>query len=128
MIKAWQIKKLHDLDSPAKKLHIATPQDLSTVPERPFIAGTIDDANSSVWVIVHPMGDRNYWVQPNVSVKEDLTWNAQIYIGRPGTIDLDKHFEIMAIANPETALHEGIKLDGWPKGQWKSQVIEVIRK
>ncbi|OGW75357.1 MAG: hypothetical protein A2Z72_06960 [Omnitrophica bacterium RBG_13_46_9] len=109
-------------------LRITAPLDKSQVPERPFIEGTVTDPNAKVWVIVHPMEVSDYWVQPAINVKEDGTWKVMIYIGRPGTIDIDKQFEIMAVANPEVRLSEGNVLGAWPEAQWKSQLIEVTRR
>lgn len=109
-------------------LRITEPPDNTPVPERPFVKGTVADPNAEVWVIVHPMEVSDYWVQPGVTVKEDGTWKVKIYVGRPGTVDAGKHFEIMAVANPELELKEGDVLSGWPKALWKSQVIEVIRR
>ncbi len=109
-------------------LHITAPPDKVQVPERPFVEGTVADPNAKVWVIVHPMEVSDYWVQPSITVKRDGTWKVKIYIGRPGRIDVGKQFEIMAIANPKVRLKEGSILKEWPESQWKSQVIEVIRK
>lgn len=110
------------------QLRIIEPPDGAKVPERPFVKGTVADPNAEVWVIVHPMDGSDYWVQPRPTVKEDGTWKVKIYIGRPGAVDVDKHFEIMAVANPGEDLNEGDVLNGWPKAQWKSQIVEVIRK
>lgn len=109
-------------------INITAPPDKTQVPERPFLEGTVSDAKAKVWVIVHPMEVSTYWVQPSVTVKEDGTWKVKIYIERTGTVDVDKQFEIMAVANPTEKLKEGDILGGWPEAQGKSQVIEVTRK
>jgi hypothetical protein len=109
-------------------LRITSPLDKSQVTERPFVEGTVSDPNATVWVIVHPMEVSDYWVQPSVTVKEDGMWKVKIYIGRPGRIDIGKHFEIMASANMKSKLKEGDVLAGWPEAQGKSQVIEVTRR
>ena len=90
--------------------------------------GTVTDSNVRVWVIVHPMEVSDYWVQPSITVKENGSWKVKIYIGRPGSVDVGKQFEIMAVANPKDNLKEGDVLSGWPEAQAKSQVIEVTRK
>ena len=127
-IKAWQEKKLKELKEPRAILRIIAPLDKAEVPERPLVEGTVSDPNAKVWVIVHPMTVSDYWVQPSVAVKEDGTWKVMIYTGRPGSIDVGKQFEIMAVANPKVKLSDGDILSGWPEAQWKSQVIELIRK
>jgi hypothetical protein len=109
-------------------LRITSPLDKARVPERPYVEGTVTDSNAKVWVIVHPMEVSDYWVQPSVTVKENSTWKVKIYIGRPGSIDVGKQFEIMAVTNPKASLKEGTVLSGWPEAQEKSQVIEVTRR
>jgi hypothetical protein len=109
-------------------LHITAPLDKAKVPERPYVEGSVTDPNAKVWVIVHPMEVSDYWVQPAITVKGNGTWKVKIYIGRPGSIDVGKQFEIMAVANPRGSIKEGDVLSGWPDAQAKSQVIEVTRK
>ena len=52
----------------------------------------------------------------------------QIHIGRPGSIDVGKAFEIRAVGNPDDELREGKILPNWPKARAISDVIEVTRK
>ena len=111
-----------------QSIRITTPTDNEQVVERPIVEGTVSDPKATVWVIVHPMDVATYWVQPSVTLREGGRWRVQIYIGRPGAADLGKHFEIMAVANPRNRLKDGDQLIGWPEAQWKSQVIEVLRK
>lgn len=127
-IKFWQQEKLKELEALEAMISITEPKDGDSVPERPYVKGTVTDPNAKVWVIVHPMEVSDYWVQPSLTVKGDGTWKAKIFIGRPGRIDVGKQFEIMAVANPKVRLSEGKVLSGWPEAQWKSQVIEVTRK
>lgn len=116
------------IPTPSREIQIKAPQDGSQVPWRPYVEGTVADPNATVWVIVHPMGVSSYWIQPSVTVKEDGTWKVQLYLGRAEDIDVGKHFEILAIANPKERLSEAKVLGRWPDAQWKSQVIEVTRK
>jgi len=109
-------------------LHISKPSDNEKVPERPLIEGKTSNPTARIWVVVHPMKTSQYWVQPNVTVRQDNTWRTVIYVGRPGNIDVGEMFEIMAIANPRDPLKEGAVLDDWPAGESKSQVIQVTRK
>lgn len=109
-------------------LRLIEPKHGDTVPERPYISGQVADSNAEVWVIVHPMEVSDYWVQPRTSVRADGSWKVSVYIGRPGSIDVGKRYEIRAIANPKQKLKEGDILSGWPEAQWKSEFIEVIRK
>lgn len=125
-IKAWQQRKLEELKR--LEINIIKPKDGGSVSERPYVRGTVADPNAKVWVIVHPMEVSNYWVQPRVSVKKDGTWKVCIYVGRPGSVDVGKHFEIMAVANPKSKLKEGDILNEWSEARWESEIIEVVRK
>jgi hypothetical protein len=126
-IKAWQDKKLKELEGPKEFLRITAPPDKAQIIERPFVEGTVADSRAKVWVIVHPMAVSDYWVQPSVNVRENGTWKVQVYIGK-GPIGIGEQFEIMAVANPKVELEEGNVLGGWPEAQWRSQVIEVTRR
>jgi hypothetical protein len=97
------------------------------VPERPQVEG-IAHAGAEVWVIVHPTLVSDYWIQPRLTVRGDGKWRVNAYIGRPGNVDVGKHFEIMAVANPKEPLKEGDVLRYWPEAAAKSQLIEVVRK
>ena len=110
------------------RLRIISPLDKAQVAARPVIVGTVADPNMKVWVVIHPMEASDYWVQPSLTVKNDGTWKVMIYVGRPGRIDVGKQFEVMAVANPKVNLKEGDVLSGWPEAEWKSEVIELIRK
>ena len=107
---------------------INSPQDGARVPGQPIVEGVISDERAEVWVMVHPMVTSDYWVQPRVTIRRGGVWRVQVYIGRPGSIDVGKHFEVMAVANPKEALREGKVLGTWPYAQWRSDVIEVIRR
>lgn len=109
-------------------IHITVPADNEQVIELPTVEGTVSDSTAKVWVIVHPMEVSDYWVQPPVTMRQGGEWKIQIHIGRSGAVDVGKHFEIVAVANPKNSLKEGDKLRGWPEAKWKSQVIEVTRK
>lgn len=110
------------------KISVTAPATESSVVERPIIEGTVSDATATVWVIVHPLEVSEYWVQPRVTVRESGIWKVQAFIGRTGTIDTGKLFEIRAVANPRVTLNEGQVLDQWPEAGATSNVIEVSRK
>ncbi len=110
------------------KIAITTPKDGDKVLRRPLVEGTVSDPNATVAVIVHPLEISDYWVQPAVSVRNNGSWKVMIYIGRPGSTDIDKTFEIKAVANPNSTLREGEVLSSWPKAEAISDLIEVTRK
>ena len=110
-------------------IHITSPETNSQVPCRPFAEGTVSDPKAKVWVIVHPVGTSDYWVQPPVSVREDSTWRVLIYIGDcENQQHVGLQFEIVAVANPKEKLYERLVLTEWPEAVAISQIIEVIRK
>ena len=116
-------------DAQQPKIQITSPHDKAQVPERPLVEGTIAVPLAKVWVVARPVDGSAYWVQPRATVSvTDLTWNAKIYIWRPGSLYVGKQFEIMAVANPRGPVKEGDVLSGWPEAQWKSEVIKVTRK
>ena len=107
---------------------INTPVNNESVAQRPLIQGSVADSSYEVWVIVHPMGVSDYWVQPKLTIRSNGIWKTSIYIGREGNVDAGKHFEIMAIANPSEKIEEGMKLSYWPDAEEKSEIVELIRK
>ena len=111
-----------------KSLVLLEPGHGAAVPEWPYVRGRVQNSKVHVWVIVHPMETGDYWVEPQAGVRDDGTWVAQAHIGRPGTIDVGKRFEVRAVANPASALHEGDVLPFWPDAQWSSDLIEVERR
>ena len=115
-----------------KQLRILTPLDNAQVPIRPLVEGSITNPKSTdeVWVVVHPIETSDFWIQPKVTIREKGRWSVAIYIGRPGSIDVGKSFEIMAVANPKTSeqLKEGQVLRDWLPAEAKSEVIKLTRE
>ncbi len=111
-----------------ENIAVNSPPDGTSVLERPIVGGSVAGNVAQVWVIVHPMETSDYWVQPKVAVRRGGLWRVQVYIGQPGSIDVGKHFEIMAVANPRRTLREGLVLGTWPEAESQSAVIEVIRR
>lgn len=116
-----------DADKEKECIRITEPKDGASVPWRPYVRGTVNDANSTVWVIVHPMSVSTFYVQPPITVRDDGRWVVKIYVGRSG-LDQGEHFEIVAVSNPKEKLREGLQLKDWPEAQCRSQFIEVTRK
>jgi hypothetical protein len=67
------------------------------------------------------------WVQPEVSIKANGKWKTRIHIGREGSDDVGKRFEVLAVANPNAVLKEGDILDEWPSAEWASEITELVR-
>lgn len=98
------------------------------VGERPLVRGTCSDPQATVWVVVHPLEVGDFWVQPRVTTGSSGTWEVMIYIGRPGSVDVTKPFEVRAVANPRSSLKEGDVLSNWPGAQAISEVIDLTRQ
>lgn len=113
----------------ALDIQITMPQTQSGVPMRPSVEGKVSDPKAQVFVIVNPLETPDqFWVQPPVVVQPDGKWRAVIYIGRPGSIDVGKRFEIRAVANPKHRLKEADVVGGWPEAEAASSVIQVQRR
>ncbi len=110
-----------------RKITVTAPCDRATVAPRHFVEGMISDSNAQVWVIIRPMETADYWVQPNVTVREGGKWKVLCYFGEPGKHS-GKPYEVMAFGNPKEKLKEGQLLSNWPQAQSKSQVVEVVRE
>lgn len=93
-----------------------------------YVEGLLPDPGASLFVIFHSIASADYQIQPKVTVCEDNIWRVRISLKEMVGISVGSVFEIMAVANPKVELKEGDALSGWPEAQWRSQVIEVIRK
>ena len=51
------------------------------------------------------------------TVRRNGEWKAKIHIGRPGRVDIDKRFEIIAVVNPKKKLSVGMILSFWPDAE-----------
>ena len=110
-----------------RKIVITAPCDRAKVAPRHFVEGLVSESNAEVWVIIHPMETADYWVQPNITVREGGKWKVLCYFGEPGKHS-GKPYEVMAFGNPNEKLREGQLLSNWPRAQSKSQVVEVVRE
>jgi hypothetical protein len=112
----------------AQAISITSPRANEQVPERPAVEGTVADPKATVMVVVHPTETSDYWVQPRPSKRDDGSWKVSVYIGRPGSVDVGKRFEVVAVSNPKQPLKEGDTLDTWPDAAARSAMIEIIRR
>jgi hypothetical protein len=108
-------------------LSIDRPPDRAVVGETPFVEGTFAAPRRDVWAIVHPTLIATYFVQQSAPIHANCTWRIQVHIGRPGQIDVGKHFEVMTVISPRAPLQVGRQLPGWPQARYQSTVIEVVR-
>ena len=115
------------LELTAAPLTITMPENGARVPHRPVVEGRVHDPKADICVVIHPIGNRRYWVQPAVNVTRAGRWKVQVFVGSAGDADVDASFEVRAFANPTLRLKEGETLESWPQAQWSSDIVEVRR-
>jgi hypothetical protein len=109
-------------------LWITDPQDSTRVPYRPYVLGTISDTTiRSLYLVVHPLPTREYWVQPPCGLRADGAWMGQPYIGLENT-PANVGFEIRAVADPPEDVVSGKSLKTWPEARYRSNVVVVFRQ
>jgi hypothetical protein len=102
--------------------------DTSTTEEASLtVSGSLDDACAAAWLVVHPLGGANYYVQPKLAVSDDGRWVAEVPLGEAGQT-AEKTFEIMAFAGAEADLGAGDVLTAWPEAEARSEVVTITRK
>jgi hypothetical protein len=108
-------------------LTIDRPVDRTVVGPMPLVEGTLARPGREVWTIVHPMAIATYFVQQSTQVHANCTWSVQVNIGRQGSVDVGKRFEIMTVIGPAAALRVGQQLPSWPAARYRSPIIQVVR-
>jgi len=108
-------------------LSIVEPKNGASLPSVITVRGTAS-RNVKVWLIVHPTATSEYWVQAKVERYSDGEWLGEIHLGSRGSADRGKSFEVLAVAEPEKYLEEGMVLNGWPVSRWRSNIILVSRE
>ncbi|OYD17058.1 hypothetical protein CH330_00975 [candidate division WOR-3 bacterium JGI_Cruoil_03_51_56] len=109
-------------------LWIVDPPNQTPVPLRAHIAGTISNRTvQEIWVVVHSIGGKGYWVQPKAVLRQDGIWMCQLYIGLPDTPSGVK-FEVRAFAKPKKTLQSGEELNDWPDAELSSNSLILIRQ
>lgn len=109
-------------------LWITDPEDSASVPYRPYVLGTVSDTSvNAVFLIVHPMPTKEYWIQPPCMLRADGAWLGQPYIGLENT-PAGVGFELRAIADPTEDVRPGSSLKNWPEARYSSNIIVVFRQ
>jgi len=110
------------------EITIATPAESMEVPHRPEVAGFVSGSGETVWVIVHPLGRREFWVQPAAQARDGGRWSTVACVGGPGGMDAGRWFQVCAVVSPAAPLSEGRLLRGWPRADAHSRVVIVRRR
>jgi hypothetical protein len=78
-------------------------------------------------VLIYPTdGGGPWWVQPDVDVLRDGSWETNCYFGREPLQDKGAHFRVRAIITAQK-LREGQQLQKLPDYVVSSETIKVIR-
>ncbi|MCW7071560.1 MAG: hypothetical protein OCU12_04420 [Methanophagales archaeon] len=100
---------------------------------REFVEGTSEGVYGSdlnIYVLVYPTDAGGpWWVQPDVDVLRDGSWETNCYFGRDPKLhpeDKGAHFRICAIMTTEK-LREGQQLQKLPDYVVKSETVKVTR-
>ena len=109
-------------------LEIKLPEEWSKISGQFYIEGLVPDTGENVFIIFHSIASPDFLVQPEATICEDNIWRVRLDMDKVGGISVGSVFEIIALANPEVDLKEIDVLSGLPKAQWKSQIVEAIRK
>jgi len=119
--------------TPTSAITITVPKDGDKVSWREFVEGTSEGVYGSelnIYVLIYPIaGGGPWWVQPDVDVFRDGSWEVSCYFGRnPATNPEDKgaHFRVRAIITAQK-LREGQQLQKLPDYIVSSETIKVIR-
>lgn len=108
------------------KVSIDWPAQGSRVSQQEFVRGRVNAACKNITIIVHPIGNAGYWIQPPVSVREDGSWTGLAFVGSPD--ESGGLFEIAAFAGNGDLFRRGEILGAWPRAVAKSNIVEVQRK
>jgi hypothetical protein len=114
----------HGLPNSHNRLRITEVSKVASM--RYLVRGTGAEPYTPVWVVVHPIDQPGYWIQPPAQMESSEEWRALIYLGEPST-PKGKRFVIRAFANPTQPLKPGMQLHDWPEAQSTSEPELVIR-
>ena len=120
--------------TPGPAVTIAAPEEGATVSWREFVEGTSEGVYGSdlsdIYVLIYPIDAGGpWWVQPEVDVSHDGSWEVNCYFGRnPATHPDDRgaRFRVCAIITTQK-LSEGQQWQKLPDYVVKSETINVVR-
>lgn len=114
---------------------IIKPLNGENVTMRYLVQGTVNDPNSKVHVIIHPLSVPKIWVQNPPIVGTDGSWQTDVYFGTE-TLGIGDKYEVIALATNENFLvtlatgnflREGQILDSLPHNTNRSNISTVTR-
>lgn len=109
---------------------ITAPKSGDEVSRRELVEGTSEgvyDSDLNIYVLIYPTDAGGpWWVQPDVDVLRDGSWETNCYFGREPPQDKGAHFRVRAIITTQD-LREGQQLQKLPDYVVISETIKVIR-
>jgi hypothetical protein len=111
----------------ALEISIRTPENGDIVAQREVVFGLVSDP-ATVWVVVKPMEDNRYWVQPSTNMRNNGKWWVLAHFGQAISEHSGKSFQVRACANPIAGLSEGLIFYTWPQCVAWSNIVTVTRK
>lgn len=114
---------------------ITNPPNDGNVTMRYLVQGTVNDPNSKVHVIIHPLTVPKMWVQNPPIVGTDGNWQTDVYFGTD-ILGIGDRYEVIALATNENFLitfatgnflREGQILESLPRNTNRSNVVTVTR-
>lgn len=108
------------------QLIVDYPTHHAVVPRRFLASGRVKNAHE-MWLVAHVDNTPDYYVQREISIRPDGSWKGLVHIGRVGNTDIGLHMQVRVFVNPIEPLEAGEVLYTWPKAEFASQVIDVIR-
>ncbi|GAB2563217.1 hypothetical protein [Spirosoma aerophilum] len=111
---------------PAGKVIITSPTSGMTVPRIMIAQGKAPGAKQ-VWLVVHNPKYPEYYVQDPIGVAKDGVWEGLLYTGSVAKGNIGMRFQVRAFANLTQSLPEDQIIDAWPKAEFSSDIIEVVR-
>jgi hypothetical protein len=112
--------------SPDVTVKITAPEQAAEVVRETIVAGTVSDPKARVYVLVHPLRVKPWWVQRvPAPANNDGSWQTLCYFGEAGR-GLNEQYQIIAIVTDRT-FSEGDQLDDVPSDVAHSEVVTVKR-
>ncbi|GAB3915183.1 hypothetical protein GCM10028803_61680 [Larkinella knui] len=111
----------------ASGLHMHVPFSAVRYPRLIPIEGEVSNADT-VWLVVKPDNESNYYVAYPAKVNSHGHWRVPIVIGDSSLYTTDRKFQVRAFVNPEQTLFPWDVLHKWPKAELASDIKEIIRR
>lgn len=110
----------------ADRLVIVSPDNPLNAPSLLQLACSKGGIEGDVFFVVKPISVDEFFVQP-----QDPGWDegcsGTVHLGRGGTLDIGKTYQVRAIAAPELPLDGNQRLSAWPAAKWRSEILTLVR-